>query len=178
VGKDVKVANGLVSSASEMNMKTRVYGGGGAEFYGSMSAGGGGDGCRKRSDGEKIQKGDGRRLASEYLVDRAGGGSQYDGARAIVSGEHGNGHVHTHTHGHGHEFGRRGREMVRRLKRSLVGGGDKPEDGVRGTVGTGHGSGPSRANGEPGEGYMADLESLAIEEKEKGRKGGRKFSLF
>jgi hypothetical protein len=176
----MKVAKGVVSSASEMNIKSGMY----------LSAGGGGDGCRKGSDGVikaglplgassvKSQKGNGRRLASEYLIDRAGGGREHDAARAIVSGEHRDGHVHTHTHGHGHEFGRRGREMVRRLKRSLVGGADKPEDGVRETVGTGHSSGPSRVNGEPGEGYMADLESLAIEEKEKGRKGGRKFSFF
>ncbi|KAH6842707.1 hypothetical protein B0I37DRAFT_393186 [Chaetomium sp. MPI-CAGE-AT-0009] len=82
--------------------------------------------------------------------------------------------------GGGGGFGRRGREMVRRLKRSLVGGSgaDKLEDGERETVGTGQGNGASRANGGSGEGYLADLESLAIDEKEKGRKGVRKFNFF
>ena len=191
VGTQGKVAKGVISSASEINMTAGMYGGGGTGFCGGMSVGRGGDGKlgeggeRKMSGGAplgtnglKSQKGEGRRMASEYLIDRAGGGNQHDGARAIVGGEHGNGHAHTHTHSHGHEFGRRGREMVRRLKRSLVGGADKLNDGGGETVGTAHGNRPSRANGEPGEGYMADLESLAIEEREKGRKGGRKFSFF
>lgn len=81
------------------------------------------------------------------------------------------------SHGHGHEFGRRGREMVRRLKRTLVGGGggggEKSGGGHDGQNG-GHGCG----NGELGEGYPADLESLAVVEKEKTGRAGRRFSFF
>jgi hypothetical protein len=75
--------------------------------------------------------------------------------------------------------------MVRRLKRSLVGGGgvsgggDKTVNGEKEMFGDRRGGGvTSGANGEPGEGYLADLESLAVDEKEKGRRSGRRFNFF
>ncbi|KAK4099476.1 hypothetical protein N658DRAFT_165436 [Parathielavia hyrcaniae] len=88
-------------------------------------------------------------------------------------------HEHSHDeHGHGHEFGRRGREIVRRLKRSWIGGsgdtsgtksGDVPERRVRGRIAQGNSGSVDYS--------LADLESLAVE-KNKGRKGSRHFSFF
>jgi hypothetical protein len=92
--------------------------------------------------------------------------------------KHQNEHGHQ-GHGHGHEFGRKGREMVRRLKRSLVGGGGDTTSNKQ--AGTHERHGKERVHGqnaESGDGYSADLESLAVEEKEKRRKGARAFSFF
>jgi hypothetical protein len=126
----------------------------------------------------------------------------------IGSGHQQPGYGHTpHTHGGHHEFGKRGLEMVRRLKRSLIGrGGGSPEkqddkqdsgahrpgSGAQGVgkdvashgqgQGHGHGGGIGQRNRDgSGESYLADLESLALEEKDKQRgkkKGGRRLSFF
>lgn len=74
-----------------------------------------------------------------------------------------------------HEFGRRGREMVRRLRRGLVRHRDgRVHDAHIGKQGAEDGY-DKGCHGHDGDGYMADGESLAVEEKEKGR---RLFSFF
>jgi hypothetical protein len=127
-------------------------------------------------------------------------------AENIESGQQqaGRGSAHGHGHGHGHhEFGKRGLEMVKRLKRSLVGrgggspdkqdsGAHRPGSGAHGvgkegtghdqSHGHGHGGGIGQRNRDgSGESYLADLESLALEEKDnrkgKGKKKGR-LSFF
>jgi hypothetical protein len=85
-----------------------------------------------------------------------------------------------HGHGHSHEFGRKGREMVRRLKRSLVGGGGDTASNKQAGAQERQQKERATQNGESGDEYSADLESLAVEEKEKEkrRKGARTFSFF
>ena len=87
----------------------------------------------------------------------------------------GTGIEHAASLGHGREFGRWGMDMVRRLKRSLVGGGSEEK----------FGRDEERKSGDDGYGDavvadsdLADQKSSAATERGKERKGERRFSFF
>ncbi|KAK4248058.1 hypothetical protein C7999DRAFT_31492 [Corynascus novoguineensis] len=95
----------------------------------------------------------------------------------------GTGIEHAASLGHGREFGRRGMEMVRRLKRSLVGGGSEEKfgrDEERKSGGDGYG------DAVVADSDLADQKILAVtergkerkEERKGERKGERRFSFF
>ncbi|KAH6617754.1 hypothetical protein B0J18DRAFT_435480 [Chaetomium sp. MPI-SDFR-AT-0129] len=86
-------------------------------------------------------------------------------------------------HGRGHEFGKRGREMVKRIKRSLMGGSST--DGSTGNIDVARERRVSKADGgmikehsESEKGYAADLDSPTADDKEKGRRNAKRFNFF
>jgi hypothetical protein len=135
---------------------------------------------RKEYEKKKKENEEKREVARRYEA----GVGRYGYGKGVDTGE-GRPERHEEENGddqhHNHEFGRRGKEMVRRLRRGLakhrVGHAHahahvekKGADDVDAKGGHAH-----DGDGGLGEGYMADLESLAVEEKEKGR---RLFSFF